>query len=106
MTLGKTSGYDNKTLINNIDLKIGSNTNTNKAKVSHQKSTRSWSPSIPPAAHATPEMQSMKTLDKSLKDAVTILLEGNQKMLAEKHNEEKIGTTLLIVRIMLISHHF
>ena len=103
LTIGKTSGYDNKTLINNIDLKIGSNTNTNKAKVSHQKSTRSWSPSIPPAAHATPEMQSMKTLDKSLKDAVTIILEGNQKMLAEKHNDEKLAFTLSTVGIGLIA---
>ena len=103
LTIGKTSGYHNKTLISNIDLKIASNTNTNKAKVSHQKSIRSWSPSIPPAAHATPEMQSMKTLDKSFKDAVTILSVSNQKMLAEKHNDEKLAFTLLTVGIGLIA---
>ena len=48
-------------------------------------------------------MQSMKTLDKSLKDAVTIILEGNQKMLAEKHNDEKLAFTLSTVGIGLIA---
>ena len=45
----------------------------------------------------------MKSSDYLIKNELPT---ENQKMLAEKHNEEKIGTILLIVRIMLISHHF
>ena len=94
MTVGKTSGYNNNILISNIDMKTGLNRNINKVEVSHQYSILITE--IPPEAYATPEMHSMKNLDKSVKDAVTILPVGTQKMFPGKYDDEKLAVTLLI----------
>ena len=58
---------------------------------------------IPEEAYATPEMHSMKNLDKSIKDAVTILPVGTQKMFAGNRDYEKLAVTILIVGTGLIA---
>ena len=72
----KTARYNNKILLNNIDIKIGSNRNINKAEVTIK--------SLP---------------NESIKDTETILPLGNQKKLAEKYIGEKLAITLLIMGI-------
>ena len=47
----------------------------------------------------------MNRLDKSTKDAETILSIGNQKMGTEKHNDEKLAIALLLVGTELIDYH-
>ena len=53
-------------------MKTGSNRNTNNAVVYYQNSTQSQSPVTPTEAYVTPEMHSMKSSDKFIKDAETI----------------------------------
>ena len=48
-------------------------------------------------------MHSMKNLDKSIKDAVTILPVGTQKMFAGNRDYEKLAVTILIVGTGLIA---
>lgn len=72
-----------------------------KAEVYHQKS---WPPTGLSKAKATPEMHSMKSLDKPRKK--TKLPAGNKKILAEKHSDEEAVLTLLIVRNGIIAYHF
>ena len=52
------------------------------------------------AAHATPKMHLLKSIDKPIKET------DNQKMLAEKHNDEKLPITILIVGDGLLAYHF
>ena len=57
-------------------------------------------------------MHLVKSTDKSIKDRFldqheqTILLKDNRKTLAEKHNDEKLAITILIVGAGLIAYHF
>lgn len=90
-------------LIRTVETEIGSNKNVKKVEVYHQKS---WLPAAQLEAQTAPEMYSMKSSDKSIKDAVTILPVSNQKMLAENHSGEKLVITLLIVGTVLIAYHF
>ena len=48
------------------------------------------------------------TMDKPIKDHLAVQHEqiGNPKMLAEKHNDEKLAITILIVGAGLIAYHF
>lgn len=78
-------------MISNIGKNIRSNGNINKAEVYREKSTQSQSPATP--AKAATEMLLPKGLDKSIKNTVTISPIGNQKMLFEKHNDEKLAIT-------------
>lgn len=104
--LEQTGGYNNKTLISNTDMTVGSNEDINKAEVYHQQFQ------LPPAlskfgrtqglAHATPEMHSMKSSYDLIKE--TILLADKRKMLAEKHSDEVFP--LLITGTGLIACHF
>lgn len=103
LSIRKTTGYNNKILINNIGMKISWDISIKKAEVYHQKS---WLPAAQLEAQPAPEMYSMKSSDKSIKDAVTILPVSNQKMLAENHSGEKLVITLLIVGTVLIAYHF
>ena len=82
-----------KTLISNIGKNIGSNRNINKVEVYREKSTQSQSPATP--AKAASEMLLPKGLDKSIKSTVTVTIPpiGNQKMLFEKYNDEKLAIT-------------
>lgn len=78
-------------MISNIGKNIRSNGNINKDEVYREKSTQSQSPATP--AKAATEMLLPKGLDKSIKNTVTISPIGNQKMLFEKHNDEKLAIT-------------
>ena len=85
MNIVKTSGYNNKILFSNINnMEVSSNRNLNKAEVSYQKSTQSQSPAIPPEAHTTPEMHSMKSSDNSIEDVVTMLSIECYRVFAKK----------------------
>ena len=54
-------------------------------------------------AHDAPKM--MKSTDKPVKDHLAAQYD-NPKMLAEKHNDDKLAITFLIVGAELIAHHF
>ena len=82
LNIGKTKGYNNKILVSNTDMKIGSNRDINKDR---KKLSPPDVPKIviPAARHDNPK-----------------------KMLTEKHNDEKLAITLLIVGGGLIAYHF
>ena len=71
----KTKGYNNKILVSNTDMKIGSNKDINK---DHKKL-----PVNPPD-------------NDMLKIVIPAAQYDNLKMLTEKHNDEKVVITLLI----------
>ena len=89
LSIGKTKGYNNKILVSNTDMKIGSNRDINR---DHKKLTPPDVPNtvIPEAWH----------------DPVGTTIPHNLKMLTEKHNDEKLAITLLIVGTGLIAYHF
>ena len=82
---GRTKGYNNKVLVSNIDMKIGGNRDINRDL---KKLTPRDVPKklvIPAVQHDPPH---------------------NLKMLTEKHNDEKLVITILIVGAGLIAYHF
>ena len=84
LNIGKTKGYNNKILVSNTDMKIGSNRDINR---DHKNLTPPNVPKkivIPAVQHKPPH---------------------NLKMLTEKHNDEKLAITLLIVGGGLIAYH-
>ena len=85
LSIGKTNGYNNKILVSNTDMKNVSNRDINR---DHKKLT----PPNVPKKIVTPVAQH----DPS----------HNLKMLTEKHNDEKLSITLLIVGSGLIAYHF
>ena len=85
ISIGKTKGYHNKILVNNTSMKIGSIRDINK---DHKKLTPPdvlKNVVIPAAQHDQPQ---------------------NLKMLTEKHNDEKLAITILIVGTGLIAYQF
>ena len=85
LTIGQTKGCNNKILVSNTDMKIGSNRDINR---DHKNLTPPNVPKkivIPAVQHKPPH---------------------NLKMLTEKHNDEKLAITLLIVGTGLIAYHF
>ena len=76
LNMGETKGYKNKILVTNTDTKIGSNKDTNK---DHKK--------LPPPDDDVPKI------------VIPTVRLGNLKMLTEKHNDEKLVITLLIVGV-------
>ena len=85
LSMGKTKGYNNKILVSNTDMKIGSTKHINK---DHKKL-----PVTPPD-------------DDMPKIVIPVVRHNNPKMLTEKHNDEKLVITLLIVGTGLIAYHF
>ena len=87
--IGKTKGCNSEILVSNTDMKIGSNSNINR---DHKKLTSPDVPNtvIPAARH----------------DPVEITIPHNLKMLTEKHNDQKLAITLLLVGTGLIAYHF
>ena len=79
LTIRKAKRYNNKTLISNTDMKIGSNGDINK---DHKKLHPDVPKIVIPAAR------------------------HDLKVLTEKHNDEKLAITLLIVGAGLIAYHF
>ena len=85
LSMGKTKGYNNKILVSSTDMKMGSNKDINK---DHKKL-----PVTPPG-------------DDMPKIVIPVVRHDNPKMLTEKHNDEKLVITLLIVGAGLIVYHF
>ena len=83
LKIGKKKGYNNKILVSNTDIKIGSNRDINK---DHEKL-----PLVPPSD--TPK-------------AVIPTVRHDLKMINEKHHDEKLAITLLIVGAGLIAYRF
>ena len=79
LNIEKTKGYNNKILVSNTDMKIGSNRDINK---DHKK--------LPP----------------DVPKIVIPMAPHDLKMLTEKHNDEKLAITFLIVGAGLIAYHF
>ena len=79
LNIGKKKGYNNKILVSNTDMKIGSNRDINK---DHKKLPLDVSKIVIPTAR------------------------HDLKMLTEKHNDEKLAITFLIVGAGLIAYHF
>ena len=82
LNIGKTKGYNNRILVSNADMKIGSNRDINK---DHKKL-----PLTPPGV--------LKIVIPTARH--------DQKMLTEKHNDGKLAITFLIVGAWLIAYLF
>ena len=76
LNIGKKKGYNNKILVSNTDMKIGSNRDINK---DHKKLPADESETVIPTVRHD---------------------------LFEKHNDEKLAITFLIVGGGLIAYHF
>ena len=89
LNIGQPKGYNNKILVSNTVMKIGSDRDINR---DHKKLTPPDVPNtvIPAARH----------------DPVGTTILHNLKMLTEKHNDEKLAITILIVGVGLIAYHF
>ena len=85
-------GYSNKTLVSNTGMKIGSIRDINK---DHKKL-----PVVKP--DDTPK----RVISVPRHDAVGATRSHSLKMLIEKHNDEKLPITLLIVGFGLIAYQF
>ena len=85
VNIGQPKGYNNKILVSNTDMKIGSGRDINR---DHKKLTL---PDVISAARHDP---------------VGTTIPHNLKMLTEKHNDEKLAITILIVGVGLIAYHF
>ena len=79
LSIGKKKGYNNKILVSNTDKKIGSNRDINK---NHKK------------------------LPQDVLKIVIPRVQHDLKLLTEKHNDEKLAITFLIVGAGLIAYHF
>ena len=82
LNIGTTKGYNNKSLVRKPEMKIVSNKDINRT---HKK--------LPPP-------------DDTPKKVISAARHDNPKMLIEKHNDEKLVITLLIVGAGLIAYHF
>ena len=89
LSTGKAKGCNNKILVRNRGMKNGSNKDINR---DHKNLTPLdvLNTVIPAARH----------------DPVGTTISHNLKMLTERHNDEKLAITLLIVGTRLIAHHF
>ena len=78
LNIGKTKGYNNKILVSNTGMKIGSNRDINK---DHKKLTPPELSKAEDVAHAASKMHLMKSMDKPVKDHLVVLHEqtDNQK---------------------------
>ena len=94
LNIRKTKGYNNKILVSNTGMKIGSNKDINK---DHKKLTPGKARGV---ADDVPKM-----MKRPVKDHLATQ-HDNPKMLTEKHNDEKLIITFLIVGTGLIAHHF
>ena len=81
LNIGKTKGYNNKILVSNTDMKISSNRDINR------------------------DLKKLPDVPKAVAPVETTILH-NLKRLTEKHNDEKLAITLLIVGTGLIAYPF
>ena len=99
LNIGKTKGYNNKILVSNTDMKISSNRDINK---DHKRLTPAEPGKTGDVAHDAPKM--IKGTDKPVKDHLAV--RPDLKIITEKHNDEKLAITVLIVGAGLIAFHF
>ena len=92
LNIGKTKGYNNKILVSNTGMKIGSNRDINE---DHKKLL------VTPPDN-TPKI----VIPAAQHDLVGATRPHNLKMLTEKHNDEKLTITILIVGAGFIAYHF
>ena len=85
LSIGKTKGHKNKILVNNTDMKIGSNRDINK---DHKNL-----PAVPKRVIL-------------VNDPLGVTKPLNLKMLTEKHNDESLAITLWVVWGGFIAYHF
>ena len=103
LNIRKTVGYSNKTLMRETNMKIGLNKYIKKDEVKKSPVTLPEFGRAQGTAYAAPKMHLMKSRNKPIKDHFvsqneqTILLTDKRKLLAEKHNDEKLAITFLIV---------
>ena len=90
INIEKTKGYNNKILVSNTDMKIGSDRDINK---DHKKLARPEPDKAGGAAHSASKI--MKGTDKPVKDH--LVARRDLKMLTEKSNDEKLAIKYLIV---------
>ena len=81
LNIGKTKGYNNKILVSNTDMKIGSNRDINK---DHKK---------------------LPVIPLNVPKIVIPVVRHDLKILNEKQNDEKLAITLLILGGGLIAYH-
>ena len=79
LNIGKTKEYNNKILVSNTGMKIGSNRDINR---DHKKLL----PNVP--------------------KMVIPVVQRDLKMLTEKHNDENLAIKFLIMEAGLIAYHF
>ena len=82
LNIGKTKGYNNKILVSNTDMKIGSNRGIKKER----KKLALTPPDVP--------------------KIVILTARNDLKILTEKHNDEKLAIAFSIVGVGLITYHF
>ena len=100
LNIGKTKGYNNEILMSSTSTKIGSNREINKY---HKKLTPPEPGKAESVAYDAPKM--MKSMDKSVKNCLAAQ-HDNPKMLAEKHNDDKLAIKFSIVGAGWIAYHF
>ena len=88
LNIGKTKRYNNKILVSNADMKIGSDKDINKDR---KKSPPDVPKTVVPVARIDP---------------VGVTKLHNLKILTEKHNDEKLDIIFLIEGTGLFAFHF
>ena len=91
LNIGKTKGYENKILVSNTCMKIGSNREINKGRKK-----------LPVTPLDVPKI----VIPAVQHDPVGTTKLHNLKMLTEKRNDDKLAITFLIVGAELIAYHF
>ena len=91
LNMVRTKGYNNKILVSNTGMKIGLNRDINRDRKN-----------LP----VTPPDVSKAVISAVRHDRVETTKLHNLKMVIEKHNDEKLAITLLIVGTGLIAYHF
>ena len=86
LAIGKKEGYNNKILVSKTGMKIGSNKDLNRY---HKKS-----PVVKPNVARHDPVGGRRPYNLNL------------RMLTEKHNDEKLAITAIIVGVGLIAYHF
>ena len=84
LKIGKTKGCNNKILVSNTDMKIGSKRDINK--------DRKKLPDVPKVVASADQHETT--------------ISHNLKMFTEKHNDEKLAITFLIIARGLIAYQF
>ena len=92
LNIGKTKGYNNKILVSNTDMKIRLNRDINR---DHKK--------LP---LVKPDLPKKIVIPANRHDPAGATRSHNLKMLTEKHNDERLAITLLILVAGLLAYHF